>query len=314
MIIEGRARYNGVNTRVLSVSGTGVPVVLLHGFIDSADTWRHVMAEFEAAGRAAIAVDMPGYGDTDARVPGAILPQLDAFADAMLTDLGPVVMMGNSLGACVSVRAASRGTHHIRGVVAIDEPILASHWLIRLGRRRGDPFRLLDARIPIPDALYSRMIRSGFARLLYGDPTQADPEVVARFAQQTPDLAGTRRILTEARQIALETVRGYNSGGVKCPLLVIHGRKDRAIPVHASERLHESVPGSTLIVMPKSGHCPQLDDPVGLAKHVLPFLDSVLGQAAIRSAEVPEVTSAIEHSDPGPDPEPGRRDGTVRSC
>jgi pimeloyl-ACP methyl ester carboxylesterase len=60
---------------------------------------------------------------------------------------------------------------------------------------------------------------------------------------------------------------------VKCPLLVIHGRKDRIIPVHASVRLHESVPASTLVVLPNSGHCPQLDDPSGLAKHVLRFLE-----------------------------------------
>ena len=73
--------------------------------------------------------------------------------------------------------------------------------------------------------------------------------------------------------IALETAAGYDSEHVMCPLLIIHGRKDRVIPVHASERLHESVRASTLIVLPNSGHCPQLDDPSGLAGHVLQFID-----------------------------------------
>jgi pimeloyl-ACP methyl ester carboxylesterase len=81
-------------------------------------------------------------------------------------------------------------------------------------------------------------------------------------------------MLGDARAVALETAAGYDSDRVTCPQLVIHGRKDRVIPVHASQRLHKSVPASTLIVLPNCGHCPQLDDPSGLARHVLQFLDS----------------------------------------
>jgi len=274
MITETRASYNGVRTRVLAVAGNGVPIVLLHGFADSADTWRGLLAELEAAGRQAIAVDMPGFGAADARAPGEILPQLDAFVDAMLVDTGPAVLIGNSLGACAAVRAASRGSSSIRGVVAVDEPILASHWLIRLSRGRHDPFRMLPSRAPVSKAAYGRLMRATFARLLYGDPKQADPRVVSRFTEQVPDVHATRLLLEDARQVAVETAAGYDVAHVACPLLVVHGCKDRVIPVHASERLHESVPGSTLIVMPESGHCPQVDDPSGLAAHVLRFLDS----------------------------------------
>ncbi|MDT4999797.1 MAG: hypothetical protein QOK12_1902 [Mycobacterium sp.] len=273
MITEDRVCFNGLHTRRLSVAGHGTPIALLHGFADGADTWRALLAEFDAAGRAAFAVDMPGFGHADPRQPGPILPQLDAFIDAVIADTGPVILMGNSLGACVSVRAAARGFCNIRGVIAVDEPILASHWLMRLGRGRADPFRVLDHRMPIPKNLYRRAIRGTLARLLYGDPAQADPAVLTRFTTQASDPSHARKMLGDARAIALETAGGYNSNRVKCPLLVIHGRKDRIIPVHASVRLHESVPASTLVVLPNSGHCPQLDDPSGLAKHVLRFIE-----------------------------------------
>ena len=55
------------------------------------------------------------------------MPQLDAFVDATVAETGPVILMGNSLGACVSVRAAARGSGNISGTIAVDEPILASH-------------------------------------------------------------------------------------------------------------------------------------------------------------------------------------------
>jgi pimeloyl-ACP methyl ester carboxylesterase len=127
--------------------------------------------------------------------------------------------------------------------------------------------------MPIPKDLYHRAIRRTLARLLYADPAQADPDVLARFTVQASDRTRARTLLGDARTVALETAGGYDSERVRCPLLVIHGRKDRVIPVHASERLHESVPTSTLVVLPNSGHCPQLDDPAGLATHVLRFLD-----------------------------------------
>jgi pimeloyl-ACP methyl ester carboxylesterase len=273
MITEDRVCFNGVHTRRLSVAGSGTPIALLHGFADSADTWRAVLTEFGAAGRAAFALDMPGFGQADPREPGAIMPQLDAFVDAVVADTGPVILMGNSLGACASVRAAGRGSSYVRAAIALDEPILASHWLMRLGRRRTDPFQVLDLRMPIPKNLYRRAIRGTFARLLYADPAKADPAVLARFTVQASEPSLTRKMLGDARTVALETAGGYEAERITCPLLVIHGRKDRVIPVHASVRLHELVPASTLIVMPNSGHCPQLDDPSGLARHVLRFIE-----------------------------------------
>src|SRR3979490_177501 len=74
-----------------------------------------------------LAVDMPGYGHADPRKPGTIIAQLDAFIDATIADTGAVILMGNSLGACVSVRAASRGSETIRGVIAGDEPLSPQH-------------------------------------------------------------------------------------------------------------------------------------------------------------------------------------------
>jgi pimeloyl-ACP methyl ester carboxylesterase len=273
MITEDRVCFGDVHTRRLSVAGSGTPIALLHGFADSADTWRGVLTAFHAAGRAAFAVDMPGHGYSDPREPGPIMPQLDAFIDATVAATGDVILMGNSLGACVSVRAASRRSENISGVIAVDEPILASHFLMRLGRRRADPFRVLEHRMPIPKRLYHSAIRGTPARLLYADPAKADPRVLARFVGQVPDQAHLRTLLADARMIALETAAGYDSERVTCPLLVIHGRKDRIIPVHASRRLHDAVPASALVVLPNSGHCPQLDDPCELARHVMQFID-----------------------------------------
>ncbi|HET7691231.1 MAG TPA: alpha/beta fold hydrolase, partial [Nocardioidaceae bacterium] len=79
----GEATYAGYRTRVLTTSGGGPTVVLLHGFGDSADTWSGVLARLAQAGRSAVAVDLPGFGEADDLADGAILPQLDRFVAAL---------------------------------------------------------------------------------------------------------------------------------------------------------------------------------------------------------------------------------------
>jgi pimeloyl-ACP methyl ester carboxylesterase len=78
-LFEHRMQFAGVETRVLELEGRGDPFVLFHGWSDSADTWRHVLALLARHERRAIAVDLPGFGAADAASEGPLLPQLDAF-------------------------------------------------------------------------------------------------------------------------------------------------------------------------------------------------------------------------------------------
>lgn len=136
MIGETRASYAGVGTRMLSVPGRGTPIVLLHGYADSADTWRGVLTRLAAAGRRAVAVDLPGFGQVDPRRSGAMVPQFDTFADAVLADTGPAVLVGNSLGAATAVRAAARNAA-VKALIAVDDPLNARRWPVRRCRCRS---------------------------------------------------------------------------------------------------------------------------------------------------------------------------------
>src|SRR5688572_25484149 len=126
-IVERELDLEGALTRVLEIEGAGPPLVLLHGFADSADTWRPLMAELSRRGRAAIALDMPGFGaaarlDRD----DDVLPQLDRFAAAAARHAARepargsgAVLAGNSLGGTVALRAAQDPGLPLTGVVPI---------------------------------------------------------------------------------------------------------------------------------------------------------------------------------------------------
>ncbi|GAB4583352.1 alpha/beta fold hydrolase [Nocardia sp. IFM 10818] len=275
-ISERFQTYGRLRTRALSVPGNGIPIVLLHGFANSADTWRGVLGALATANRSAVAVDMAGFGAAEPFTPGPLLPQLDAFADAVLATIGPAVLVGNSLGVAVSLRAAQRNPALVRGVVCLDEPILSDDWLARLSRSRVAPLAgalLYRAWLPTP------LVRLGISvatRFLWGDPRKADRVLVAGWVEKYGRLAAVAWLADHAVRFARETVDGYPPDPITCPVRIVHGAKDRIIPVQAGRDLHRRLPSSELVVLPHAGHCPQLDDPVEIASLLTDFIDTRL--------------------------------------
>lgn len=272
-------RYAGVRTRVLTNGPAGTPkttrtrearLVLLHGYCDSADTWRGTLDELANAGHPAVALDLPGFGEAEALRPGQILPQLDAFVSAVLREqsvAGQVVLVGNSLGGTLGVRAAQSPRSLLAGVVSIAAPGLADSWLVRLIERYPFPMRLY-ANLPVapPGVLVRAITRQAVPRMLYARHERSEEAHVRRFTDQFPNHRSAVSRLTHARKLVTELQQAYEPQSVRTPLLVVACGKDRLVRPEAGTRLHALVPHSRLLVRDEWGHCPQLDDPTGLAE------------------------------------------------
>jgi pimeloyl-ACP methyl ester carboxylesterase len=261
LITERRAVYAGCGSRELVVDGAGSVVVLLHGLGDSADTWRPVLYRLGARGQGGIAVDLPGFGDADDLRPGPKLPQLEAFVDDVVRHHGsrqPVVLVGNSLGGLLTVRAAAihRGLP-VGGILAIGSAGTGWAPLLYIATRGNLALVKLFAKVPTPTWLRRPAMAAAMRLVLYGRWRAADPAQLRNFLERLdrrPVMASAIALLPEVNALS-----GFRE--VACPATVLHGGRDRLVSVAAARRLHQAIPHSRLVVLPDSGHCPQLDAP-----------------------------------------------------
>lgn len=265
MITVGSAAYSGYQTRELSVPGRGPKVVLLHGFAHAAEAWQQILQRCAAANIAALAVDLPGFGAADPIAPGPRLPQLDAFVSDLITRHStdaPVLIVGNSLGGLLAVRAAaSADAERIAAGVAVNAAGFGWTPPVRLlSACGGRLFDWIDA-VPIPSAVRRRTLRGIAAYGLYGDRRAIDPTMVRLLTDQFENHQSRKRLLSLAREFITEVNALHSVPDARCPITVVHGRKDPIVSLAASQRLADAIRNSRLIVVERSGHCPQLDAP-----------------------------------------------------
>ncbi|PQM46084.1 2-hydroxy-6-oxononadienedioate/2-hydroxy-6-oxononatrienedioate hydrolase [Mycobacterium talmoniae] len=161
------------------------------------------------------------------------------------------------------MRAAARHADLVKALVALDDPLNAQHWLARLARRRPIPvwFWSCVAHLPVPARTLRWGIRRAIPKVLYGPGATTDPEVVAYWTQLVSRATDVAALGRDAFRYGYEALGSHRGIRVHCPTVIVHGARDRIIPVQSSRMLHQQISGSQLVILPRSGHCPQLDNP-----------------------------------------------------
>jgi pimeloyl-ACP methyl ester carboxylesterase len=283
--------FAGYETRVLELEGRGDPILLLHGWSDSADTWRCVLARLGRQERRAIAVDMPGFGTADPLADGPMLPQLDEFGVAALAYAGAGakrngrhkasrgIVVGNSLGGCVALRLAEREPERVGRVVALAPAGLdMARWLALI-----EHDHVLRALVQVPVPLPTRVVRSAVARayrsLAFADPQAIEPGIVRAFAKHHPDRAALARMLASGRRLLPELHDPFDFDAIRCQVLLVWGDSDRLVLHRGAKRLLAAVEGSRLELLERCGHSPQIERPERVVELLLAD-DASLAQAA----------------------------------
>lgn len=250
-------------------------VVLLHGA--GADcprlSWKLVARELGRHVRV-VAPDLPGHGGTPALpepTTDAYLAWLVEWAEA--SGVGRATWAGLSLGGALALGYALRYPERVDRLVLVASyglsPRVPYHGLLRLvvGSRVG---RLLAS----PRLRGSLGLRWGL-RFLVGDPRAVDAELVedvrAALRGTSPGLFW-RWLATELLPGGTRTCYLDRLEELRCPVLLVHGDRDRLVPLAHAQEAARRIPRAQLVVLRGCGHWPPRERPGDVWSAVQAFL------------------------------------------
>jgi pimeloyl-ACP methyl ester carboxylesterase len=286
---QGRISANGIDFAYLADGPADGPLALcLHGYPDSAWTWRHLLPELAAAGYRAVAPFNRGYAPTsvaaDGRYQAGVLGQ-DANALHEAFGAGEnAVLIGHDWGAMGVYAGAGTEPGRWRKAVAAavppgpvtaqaffsyDQLKLSFYMFFQLSP-------LADMAVPLNDYEFVRRLWEDWS------PGYDGAQDFARFVDcmATPEhLAGAlgayrQTLQFELQDPALEAHQNATLGLPEVPLLYLHGTTDGCMSpaLAATSGDYLTVPGSRAVMVEGAGHFLQLEQPDEVNALILGFL------------------------------------------
>ncbi|MEW5658690.1 alpha/beta fold hydrolase [Streptomyces cinereoruber] len=248
--------------------GAGEPLLLLHGIGHHWQAWEPVL-DVLAAERDVIAVDLPGFGASDALPEGApyglstVVPVLGAFCDALGVERPHVA--GNSLGGLLALEL---GREKLARSVTVLSP--AGFWTeaerrYAFGTLRAMRGAALSLPVPVIERLsHTPAGRTALTSTIYARPARRSPEAVVAETLALRGATGFHQTLAAGR-----TVLFRDDFSSSVPVTVAWGTRDRLLLRRQGVRAKHVLPGARLVRLPGCGHVPMNDDPALVARVLL---------------------------------------------
>jgi pimeloyl-ACP methyl ester carboxylesterase len=243
-------------------AGRGSPVVCLHGLGATKASFLPTVAALAAEWRV-IAVDLPGFGESDKPLGAAYdAPYFAGAVAALLDELGidRAHLVGNSMGGRVAIEVGLLHPKRV-GRIALLSPALAWlrdrrwRWLLRA------PLPLLGLVQPAPRVITEPIVRS----LVPGGRDGWSAAGVDEFLRSYLTPRGRVAFYEAARNVYLDEPHGAEGlwtrlAAMSPEALFVWGRHDQLVPIGFRKHVERVLPAARHLEL-DSGHVPQLERP-----------------------------------------------------
>jgi pimeloyl-ACP methyl ester carboxylesterase len=247
-------------------AGEGPPVLLIHGYGDTADGWRRVVPGLLGTHRV-IALDVPPFGRSGQPKAHKLLDFYKDFFPALLDELGidSATVIGHSLGGAIALHLTLDQPDRVNrlGLVAPAGLGKSPPWWWHLLAGHGPAWK---AALSLPSPLTPVLIREGMKRFLdwrlFHDPRKLQDDI-AHLVTMHSSPRDFDKLLTAGR-CCIDSYTGTlleDSATIGVPVWMVWGRHDGLVPsehalafgrVHGNAQVH---------VFEDCGHYPQIEMP-----------------------------------------------------
>ena len=258
-------------------AGEGPPVVLVHGLGANWQNWLETLPAL-ARERRTIALDLPGFGESEMPADRISISNYARVVEELCEklDLGPVALVGNSMGGFIVAEMAISYPERAERIVLA----AAAGISVTSAYRRPT---VTAARATTAAGFFKITQRRDFVvrprlRHLALAPVVRHPTLIA------PDLVHeVMKALGKPGYLdALDAVLLYDFRDrleeISCPALLLWGEKDMLVPVADADEFERRIPDARKVLLEDTGHAPQLERPTEFNRELFAFLAEGTGQ------------------------------------
>ena len=258
--------------------GAGNPIVFIHGFGASLDTWRYLEEGLENNYRI-ISLDLKGHGYSERPLDDRYSLQDHAAVVLGLMDhlkLENAVLVGNSLGCAIALMAALNAQQKSSTTVAA--------MVLIAGSLDGDnlPFYLRLLRLPMIASIAAKLTPASFGTRLilkraYYDDAKVTDSLVELYAKYQRISGTEHALITTARQMVPADISDLRDAlkKLEIPTLNIIGKHDQIVSRESAEGVCQILPICRAVIVDKAGHVPHEEKPEEVISLLKDFLSKV---------------------------------------
>ena len=250
------------------VSGTGPPVIVVHGTPWSSYNMRHIIRGLSDT-FTVYYFDLIGYGQSDKSDGDVSLGVQNIVLECLIKYWGmeKPAIIGHDFGGATALRTCLINQQAFDKMILID-PVAISPW--------GSPFfqhvkEHEAAFAGVPDYIHEAIMRAYIDTAAFTPLTDDVMRNTIRPWSGADGKAAFYRQIAQADESYTDEVQPAYSE-IAEPLMILWGREDTWIPVERGKQLHELIPGSLFHELADAGHLVIEEQPGLLLEKIRPFL------------------------------------------
>jgi haloalkane dehalogenase len=242
-------------------------MLCVHGWPQSSYMWRFLLPELASAGRRALALDLPGFGDTPPEPPGTYEHHVEVVERfRQQVGLDRVVVAVHDTGGLIGLRWACDHPDAVGGLVITNTGFFPGHDWIEIAQTMRTPIQ--------GEALLNSLSREAFGTLLDEASASFDAPALDEYWKAFSTVEHRRAMLALYRSFDLdEELKPYQGrlAALGVPALILWGRQDEFLPLDYASRFADQIPGAKLVMLEGVRHFLFEDEPARCAQEVIDF-------------------------------------------